>query len=291
MILFYKILNRLNLLKYININARISIKNDSFNIPLINGLGLDNLNHQTSWIDHLLTHFKKQDRSLVILDVGVNIGQTLLSIKNLDPNCEYIGFEPNSNCVYYVNKLIKANNFNNTTIFPLAISDKIDTLDLYMNFDTDSTATTIEAFRPKHYKHGFKERVVSFDLDTIIKKCLRVKAIDILKIDIEGSELWALKGARESILLYNPVIICEVLDTHSTETLESHIENLKSLEAFLKDIDYKIYQIHRNEADTKVIEYRVIHAFEVKLWNADSVKLNDYVFIPNNDLLLMSDIT
>ena len=40
------------------------------------------------------------------LDIGVNIGQTLMKLKSVNPKIEYIGFEPNATCVHYVNKLI-----------------------------------------------------------------------------------------------------------------------------------------------------------------------------------------
>lgn len=280
----YKVLNRLKLLKYINVASRIKVGTETFKIPIINGLGLKNLNHKTTWIEHLLSNFNNQNHPLVILDVGVNIGQTLISIKSLNPKWEYIGFEPNPNCVYYVNKLIKANNFSNTSILPFAISNKIEGLDLYLNHETDSTATTLEAFRPKHYEQGFKELVMSFDLDSLTKNYLNINKIDILKIDIEGSELFALKGAKVMIELYKPIIICEVLDTHSTETLANHKKRLQSLEKLLNEMNYKVYQIIRNETDTEVIDYKLIHSFEIKIWDLDSLKLNDYLFISNENL-------
>jgi len=37
-----------------------------------------------------------------------------------------------------------------------------------------------------------------------------IEKIDIIKIDIEGNELNALKGARESILRFRPIILCEI---------------------------------------------------------------------------------
>ncbi|MFL0352669.1 FkbM family methyltransferase [Xanthomarina sp. GH4-25] len=281
MIFLYKLLNKLNLLQYFNTTSRVSINNLKVNIPIIKGLGLHNLNHKSSWLDYIISSFKQTNQSIVILDVGVNIGQTLLSIKSLNPDCKYVGFEPNPNCVYYVNKLIKANKFYNTTILPIAISDKIEVLDLYFNNETDSTATIREHFRPNHYDHGFKEQIIAFDLDTLAIDLLKMDCITILKIDIEGAELFALLGAKKIIETYKPVIICEVLDTHSSKTLDNHKNHLKSLESLLMEMDYSIYQIYRNADDTEVVEYKLIDVFEVKIWNTESIKLNDYLFISN----------
>ena len=41
------------------------------------------------------------------LDIGVNLGQTLLHVKTLEPARKYIGFEPNPTCCFYANSLIE----------------------------------------------------------------------------------------------------------------------------------------------------------------------------------------
>jgi len=36
----------------------------------------------------------------VFIDIGMNLGQTLIKLKCVDPNIRYFGFEPNPGCVY-----------------------------------------------------------------------------------------------------------------------------------------------------------------------------------------------
>ena len=40
------------------------------------------------------------------IDVGVNVGQTLLKLKSISSEINYLGFEPNPNCVNYLKNLI-----------------------------------------------------------------------------------------------------------------------------------------------------------------------------------------
>ena len=49
-------------------------------------------------------------KSGAFIDVGVNLGQTLLKVAAIDPGRAYVGFEPNPACVDYVWKLIETNN-------------------------------------------------------------------------------------------------------------------------------------------------------------------------------------
>lgn len=56
------------------------------------------------------------------IDVGVNIGQTLLNVRSIDKDRNYIGFEPNPTCINYVMELIKINDFKNTTLIPFGIA-------------------------------------------------------------------------------------------------------------------------------------------------------------------------
>lgn len=43
------------------------------------------------------------------VDVGSNIGQTMLFIKDCDANWDYIGFEPNPNCFVVAKQIAEAN--------------------------------------------------------------------------------------------------------------------------------------------------------------------------------------
>jgi FkbM family methyltransferase len=59
------------------------------------------------------------------------------------------------------------------------------------------------------------------------------RALDLLKIDVEGYELEALKGARQTISVHHPLIICEIEARHNAQ----YQEVFRLLEA----LDYHCY--------------------------------------------------
>ena len=69
----------------------------------------------TQWLESLLPV-----RTGVFLDIGVNLGQTLLKVKAIDPQRPYVGFEPNPACVFYLHELISMNQIQEASIFPVA---------------------------------------------------------------------------------------------------------------------------------------------------------------------------
>ncbi len=78
-----------------------------------------------------------------------------------------------------------------------------------------------------HNYPGFKE---DFDLDT-------------LKIDVEGYEHKVLKGAKETILKYNPLLFLEI---HG-HLLNLYNATIMDVYGILKDYKYTIYDIHDKE--------------------------------------------
>ena len=72
-----------------------------------NGIGWMNMiNQYEPWFENLLSNIIK-DEETVFLDVGANIGQTLLKVVPLYKNVQYIEIGPNENCVSYLRNLVK----------------------------------------------------------------------------------------------------------------------------------------------------------------------------------------
>ena len=55
-----------------------------------------------------------------VVDVGANLGQTLLKVKRLDRRARYVGFEPNPWCVVYMEELVRVNRLEHCSIVPRA---------------------------------------------------------------------------------------------------------------------------------------------------------------------------
>jgi len=180
----------------------------------------------------------------IILDVGAHIGEaTLLFLKIFNSIKICYCFEPQKKIFNILKKKFK----NNSKVFCVnkAIYDKIIKKDFNVLYhQRSSTLENINA-NSLYYKIKSlilfnkvknivykKERVNCITLDSFIKK---KKIIDILKIDVEGSELNVLKGCKKNIKNVK-VILIEILHHDS-------IKNYSKIDIFrfLKNNGFRLY--------------------------------------------------
>jgi hypothetical protein len=63
-------------------------------------------------------------RGGVFVDVGANLGQTLIEFWLIDSGNSYIGFEPNEACIEYLETLININSLDGCKIIPVGLFNK-----------------------------------------------------------------------------------------------------------------------------------------------------------------------
>jgi FkbM family methyltransferase len=255
--------------------ARIHLLNISFKVPRFIYVNFYHSNYQTEgWLIHLIKKINNWRKIETFIDVGVNIGQTLLKVKAIDKNIPYIGFEPNPFCTGLTEKIISLNNLDNCTIIPAGLSNENQILKLvFHNKDNllDSSASVIENFREN--EAGNKEIFVPvYALDKIING-LNTNKIDLIKIDIEGGELEALEGMNETIQKHKPIIILEVLPAYS----EKNIFRIKRQQAILQLFrmwEYKLYQIQKHHSNFSLKE---VKQFPIN----NDLATSDYLSVPS----------
>ena len=220
-----------------------------------------------------------QKRSGAFLDVGVNVGQTLAKVKALDPDREYIGFEPNPTCVSYVQNLINANAFKNCTLIPVGLFSKdcVLSLDFYSDHPEDSSACMVDNFRPdnKIYSRAFVP-VFQFNSLTSI---LTEKSVGIVKIDVEGAELEVVKSLLDLIRRDKPIILIELLPVYSVDNTFRK-DRQDELEQIFADIDYAILRVEKTASNT----YAGLNRIDEIEIHSDLSRC-DYVILPSAQLL------
>lgn len=242
---FLKVLNKLNLLEKVNVEVPIYINNRQFLIPVIGKTGYSNVFTTEPWMIRLLEElfrFKKGS----FIDVGVNIGQTLLKLRSVNEEVTYVGFEPNSSCVNYTSKLIQVSKIKNATLMPFGVSDQtgIGVLNFFDTGSTDSTASMIAEFRPEQ-KIERKVFIPLFE-SFIFEKFLGQNAIGFLKIDVEGAELEVLNSFVSIVKKNKPFILLEILPVYKKTNI-IRIERQAKIEALINEFEYCIYRIIKNE--------------------------------------------
>jgi len=267
-------LNKLKITKFLNINGTIKLNNKKFKIPVLQKTGYSNLFMSEPWMIDILKIVCPIENKKFI-DVGVNIGQTLIKLKSVSSEIDYIGFEPNPNCVNYASKLIEENKFNNTLIIPVGISNKneIGILNFFSDNDVDSAASMIENFRPgqKTFK---KEYIPLFDLDSLKNK-INLDSMSILKIDVEGAELEVLTSFKKEIGEKKPIILIEILPTYNIQNTD-RLERQNKIQQLLFNYGYSIFRVIKK--DEVLLELLEISEIEI---HAD-INKSEYVMVPSS---------
>jgi len=255
--LVMRILNKLNLLEKVNLIGSITLNNKRFSIPVVGKMGFLNLWMSEQWMIELLEIVTPISNGTFI-DVGVNTGQTLLKLKSVSTNIKYIGFEPNPTCIYYVNELIRLNDLRDTELVPVGISSetKVGKLFFYDKSMSDSSASTIEDFRPGE-KIERAEYIPLYDINSI-NETLDLNSAGIIKIDVEGGELEVLMSFEANILNSKPILLLEILPVYKIEN-SRRLQRQNKIEQLFSDWGYSIHRVDKkNEQLINVHEIKEI---------------------------------
>jgi len=269
-----KTLRKMNLLPKINFTLLKKYNGKNIIIPFLSGIGLSNMVLIEDWFDSLINEFLT-DNDTGFVDVGVNVGQTLIKVKTKFPNMPFLGFEPNATCVEYVQQLIKKNQFDKCIVYNCALSSRTKAMVLEKSFAADPRASFVSSFRPGYFSD--KEYVLAIDYDSLFSST----GFSFVKIDVEGGELEVIQGMKSSLEKYQPIITCEVLDCHSAETFSFTQDRANLLTSLLSSIDYGVIRL-KTENMNRLLDYNIIEEIIIKQWTVKSYSLNDYVFYPKN---------
>jgi FkbM family methyltransferase len=142
----------------------------------------------------------------VFFDLGANIGMYSL---NLCRKAKAVfAFEATKRTYDKLNKTIEGNGIKNIHLSFNAVDDK-DDKEVSIFFGDGASGTENNGANSMHKGREEANKVRTIRLDTYIER-EGISNIDIIKIDIEGNELYALRGGIESIKKFRPIIFCEI---------------------------------------------------------------------------------
>lgn len=238
---FLRVLNKFNLLHKVNVVGKIILNNKQFKIPVLGKTGFLNMWMTEPWMIKLLEIVVPLSPGIFV-DVGVNSGQTLLKLKSVSGQTEYIGFEPNPSCIFYVNELVRINGFKNVSLLPVGISTETQLGKLFF-FDEsamDSSASIVADFRPGQ-KIEKAEYIPVFSI-VAIKQKMDIGKIGIIKIDVEGGELEVLSDLETDIIANQPILLIEILPVYKEDNIK-RLQRQNGIEALFLKWDYTVYRV------------------------------------------------
>lgn len=178
----------------------------------------------------------------VFVDVGVlNGNSTICFAEKYDYKKIYL-FEPNKKSIEMAQKNLDENSVHDYRIFPIGLWHTKDTLIFSGTGGTFGVDGGIYDY--------CSEQIVEISVDTL-DHVLGDEYISFLKMDIEGAEFNALKGAQNVIKTHKPKLAISLY--HKPEDLFEIPRYIKSLVP-----EYKFYLRHYSTGWTETILYAVI---------------------------------
>ena len=219
----------------------------------------------------------KNQKKLVIFDVGCYRGVFTKTMLNLVEKRKYkfYLFDINKNVKKYIASLLKLRNVYYNEI---ALSNKNGIANYYYNSFFESAGSSLSSIVKNDAKWNFSRKLIfkilfqsskdfikyqvsTITLDNFIKKN-EIQSIDVLKIDIEGSEYELLKGAKTTLKNNKvKIILVEIIGKKNL-----YDKKEKKILNFLKKRNYTLIK----KANT----------LSISLFS--NIKGGDYLFINNS---------
>ena len=201
--------------------------------------------HETGTYEKGILYFIRDNfkKNGCFIDVGANIG--LMSIYTADcfPNAKVIAFEAHPKTYELLKENIALNDLTNIAIWQYALGSSTGKVSIYDNWQVNRGGASLII----KTEDSAAYQVEMIPLDEVIGANIP----DMIKIDVEGVELEVLKGAKETIRKYLPVLIVEVSDWRKN----SH-ESSNDIVDFIQQLgDYRIFKLSGGkERKSKLIE-------------------------------------
>ena len=174
---------------------------------------------------------KYVSENTAVLDLGANYGQLTIEFSKLKKNTIIYSFEAQKFIFNLLEKNVDINNVNAKCYYNLVGNEsknlkvKIDKLDVNQTWGSNN----IEIIKKESEKFNTIKAIKIDDLKIEEK-------ISFMKIDIQGGELNALKGAKNTILKNKMPILFEY--TPRFENVYKY--DFKNFEDFINEIDYRL---------------------------------------------------
>jgi FkbM family methyltransferase len=167
------------------------------------GIGLWSSVSGESYEPELPIFLSKIKADSIVLDLGANVGTfSLKAAKITQPNGKVIAVEPIPFIFDNLKTNVRLNGFQNIVLINAAAADKDGEakLNLGINYHTSSSIVRAES--------GNSILVKTVSIDNVLK-LENIPKLDLIKMDIEGAEYLAIRGMKEALIKYRPLILFE----------------------------------------------------------------------------------
>ena len=213
--------------------------------------------HELETEKHIL---KFAEQASCFIDIGANIGYFSLMLAHKFPELHVIAFEPNPNNIRFLKKNSDLNSLKNLELHEMCLSDKEGVVEFAVPPMNESgwgriagTNTPLEGFT--------KVSAACETLDHLMERgFFEQKKPSLLKMDIEGFEEKALRGAEKFLQKYKPILCIELNDPCLVENGSSS----KNVMRFLQSLGYEGFLIDGDKLEKTSVpkeDYKFLNYF------------------------------
>jgi FkbM family methyltransferase len=180
---------------------------------------------------------------MTFIDVGANQGEFSLYASSRLSKGQVYSFEPVSAQFNMLSKNIELNNIQNIKAFNFGLSDAEGELPVFTSSSSTDLGNNegLSSLFSSNDRDVFEEKVKLEVFDDLFSD--KIDRIDFIKIDVEGAELFVLKGMKETLKKFTPTILIEL----SEDNFKNAGYTTKDVLDFLNIYNYKPHKLFRGK--------------------------------------------
>lgn len=173
----------------------------------------------------------------VFIDVGANEGfYTVYAARCVGPNGKVVAIEPSPREYTRLQRNVAINGLSNVILVKSALGARQGSAVLHVADSEHNGQNTLGDFGHAGITAVEHLEVEITTLDSLLEN-LALARVDVIKMDVEGSELEVLKGAVVTLQRHRPTLLIEVFDA----ALRSQGASGEQLLSLLNDYDYQFH--------------------------------------------------
>jgi FkbM family methyltransferase len=182
----------------------------------------------------------------VVWDVGANIGfYSLIAARIVGERGKVIAFEPLPDNQQAILRNVELNGIGNVALVPVALSEEEGEADLEIH-DSPTWAKLDTSGDTSFKRDAAASGTVRVKLTTLDVQLATLPPPQLVKMDIEGAEVAALRGARKLLGECRPTLICELHGTNAAvvELLRAHDYDVIAVESPEVAPEHAAWHVH-----------------------------------------------
>jgi FkbM family methyltransferase len=181
--------------------------------------------------------WKNLQPGMVFLDIGAHHGiYSIVAAKKIGAHGTVVAFEPSSREYRRLRLHLRMNRLSSVRREPLALGSTASTRTFFQVTSGDTTRGGLQP--PASADQVSQISVETARLDDYVSQ-FPLKRVDLVKLDVEGSEREVLQGASIVLTKFRPIFICEVLDA----TTHAWGYRAREIIAKLESFDFQWFEI------------------------------------------------